>query len=93
MNVQRTNGFAIAGIALLGIAALTAAAGMRAAHVISNIRLTRRGRKNMASLQKGEHGRVRPAGRDVMQNPPRRWDKVDEESDASFPASDPPANY
>lgn len=36
---------------------------------------------------------VRPAGPRQMQNPPKRWDKVDEESDESFPASDPPANY
>lgn len=36
---------------------------------------------------------VRVAGRKEMKNPPRRWDKTDEESDESFPASDPPANY
>jgi hypothetical protein len=36
---------------------------------------------------------VRPAGPKDMRDPPKRWDKVDEQSDESFPASDPPANY
>lgn len=36
---------------------------------------------------------VRPAGPESMRDPPKRWDKVDEAVDESFPASDPPANY
>jgi hypothetical protein len=36
---------------------------------------------------------VRPAGPTAMRDPPKRWEKADEESDQSFPASDPPANY
>ena len=36
---------------------------------------------------------IRPAGPENMEDPPEDWDKVDEESDESFPASDPPANY
>ena len=36
---------------------------------------------------------VRPAGPEDMKMPPRRWTKVDEEGDESFPASDPPGNY
>jgi hypothetical protein len=34
---------------------------------------------------------VRDAGPDAMPDPPKEWDEVDEASDESFPASDPPA--
>lgn len=37
---------------------------------------------------------VRDAGPEAMRDPPRGdWNKVDEASDQSFPASDPPATY
>lgn len=37
---------------------------------------------------------VRDAGPEAMRDPSRReWNKVDEASDQSFPASDSPANY
>ena len=37
---------------------------------------------------------VRDAGPEAMADAPQReWTKVEEESDQSFPASDPPANY
>lgn len=37
---------------------------------------------------------VRDAGPKAMRDKPaRKWSKVDEASDESFPASDPPANY
>lgn len=39
----------------------------------------------------GESGSARPAGPDSMRDPPREWTEVDEASDESFPASDPPA--
>ena len=39
-------------------------------------------------------GVMRDAGPDEQRDPDGRlWDKVDEQSDESFPASDPPANY
>lgn len=41
-----------------------------------------------------DHAQVRPAGPAAMRDRPRgRWDEVDEASDESFPASDPPATY
>lgn len=37
--------------------------------------------------------KVRDAGPDAMENPPKRWNEVDQSSDESFPASDPPSKY
>lgn len=36
---------------------------------------------------------IRPAGPDAQRHKPKKWDKVDEAADESFPASDPPATY
>lgn len=48
-----------------------------------------------AGKPEGEHDHdyVRPAGPEEMEDKPKDWDIVDEESDESFPASDPPSNY
>jgi hypothetical protein len=37
--------------------------------------------------------KVRHAGPDAMRSNPPKWDKTDEASDESFPASDPPSTY
>lgn len=38
--------------------------------------------------------RIRDAGPESMRDTPtREWSRIDEDSDQSFPASDPPANY
>jgi hypothetical protein len=36
---------------------------------------------------------VRNAGPDAMRSDPPQWDRTDEASDESFPASDPPGTY
>lgn len=41
----------------------------------------------------GNFSQVRDAGPDAMASDQRGWSRVDEASDESFPASDPPANY
>ena len=41
----------------------------------------------------GNFSQVRSAGTEGMRSDPKRWDNVDQASDESFPASDPPANY
>jgi hypothetical protein len=39
----------------------------------------------------GHSGAARSAGPDAMRDPPSDWNQVDQASDESFPASDPPA--
>ena len=38
----------------------------------------------------GQSGAARSAGPDAMRDPPEDWEKTDQASDESFPASDPP---
>lgn len=40
--------------------------------------------------EKAPAPKIRDAGPDAMPDPPGEWDEVDEASDESFPASDPP---
>lgn len=37
--------------------------------------------------------KVRDAGPSAMADPQAKWSKTDEQSDESFPASDPPSTY
>lgn len=39
----------------------------------------------------GQSGAARSAGPEAMRDPPAEWEKTDQASDESFPASDPPA--
>ena len=39
----------------------------------------------------GQSGAARSAGPEAMRDPPEEWEKTDQASDESFPASDPPA--
>ena len=39
----------------------------------------------------GQSGAARSAGPEAMRDPPKDWETVDQASDESFPASDPPA--
>jgi hypothetical protein len=54
------------------------------------------GQAAIAGADKGpdeNFSKVRDAGPHEMANAPRTWNKVDEASDESFPASDPPSTY
>lgn len=54
----------------------------------------KRDRNGVAFAEGEPEGEFRNAGPEAMgDKPSRKWDKTDEESDESFPASDPPANY
>ncbi|HYI64642.1 MAG TPA: hypothetical protein VEW71_07130 [Allosphingosinicella sp.] len=39
----------------------------------------------------GQSGAARSAGPEAMRDPPAEWERTDQASDESFPASDPPA--
>lgn len=71
----------------LMMAGFAGAAGFMAARLIAALVYKRK------LAAKSGSTRVRPAGPENMTNPPLRWGTVDEMSDESFPASDPPAVY
>jgi len=76
---------AAAGALLAGAAALLTGRDPRAP------RLARHSESRRPAVRR--EGEVRQAGPEQMRDPPEKWDRVDEQVDESFPASDPPANY
>jgi hypothetical protein len=83
-----------AGFAIVGVAALSAALLARR-RPRSRVVARRAAWGPSAEAPLGaDHTPIRQAGPQAMRDPPnRRWDKIDEASDESFPASDPPAYY
>jgi len=71
-------------------ALLTVAAGCG---VIALLRRGSRPRSEDLPHRWNAGGTYRPAGPEFMRAPPEHWDKVDQASDESFPASDPPSYY
>ncbi len=60
--------------------------------------VSRGGRREPVAFAAGESSvpgfsAVRNAGPEGMRSDPPKWDKTDQASDESFPASDPPATY
>ena len=84
-------------------AAVAGAAAFAATGLVSAARKRRRVRRRDApsavsrraadAMAGAGPSHIRPAGPRAMRDPHRSWDRVDEASDESFPASDPPASY
>jgi hypothetical protein len=82
----------LAGVGYAALALIAAPARHTLAHRAGDA-LTRRAGDATAGGKSGRSpgGGVRPAGPEAMRDPPTNWDAVDENSDESFPASDPPS--
>lgn len=90
MRIFSRTGLLLAGVALMTAYALRRQPGARHAHapIATDTREHRKTRRAHRA------GTVRSAGPSAMRDRPvRDWSNVDEASDESFPASDPPARY
>lgn len=74
----------LAALCVLGLSVGTAARTVRRRRALAF--------RNGRPVGEGDrhYGQVRPAGAESTRDDRGRWDKVDEASDESFPASDPP---
>jgi len=82
---------------------IIAGIGAAVAGAATALFMRRRGRSEAdvpaAALERGEtapgpvgqSGAARSAGPEAMRDPPAQWERTDQASDESFPASDPPA--
>jgi len=80
---------AAAGAALAGFAAVLLGRRWRARE--GEVPAPALDRGSTAPGPVGQSGAARSAGPEAMRDPPADWGKVDQASDESFPASDPPA--
>lgn len=89
MKWNRKTGIIAAGAAVLGLgAALFARRRWRRDGEVPANAIAR---GKTAPGPVGQSGAARSAGPDAMRDPPEDWEKTDQASDESFPASDPPA--
>jgi hypothetical protein len=71
---------------------------LAAAYGVYRLMIGKRSMSDLAAFAPGEgnaagFSQVRNAGPAAMRSASPDWDEVDEASDESFPASDPPAKY
>ena len=90
MKWNRKTGFMAAGAAaLVGLGAALFVRRWRRGEGEVPANATARGKTAPGPV--GQSGAARSAGPDAMRDPPKDWEKTDQASDESFPASDPPA--
>ena len=89
MKWNRKTGILAAGAAVIGVgAALFARRFWRRDDEERPAPATARGKTAPGPV--GQSGAARSAGPDAMRDPPKDWERTDQASDESFPASDPP---
>ena len=91
MAWSRNRTILAAAVATVGGFAAALIQRRRTAGANDEVRAAALGRGKTAPGPVGQSGASRSAGPDAMRDPPKDWEKVDQASDESFPASDPPA--